>query len=38
LSTPGGNTSASIDVVPNSPPVVELKNSDPGFLFQSDGL
>ena len=38
LSSPAGSASTSIEVEANATPVVELKNSDPGFLFQTLGL
>jgi hypothetical protein len=38
LTTPGGTTSATIDVAANAVPTVDMLFSDPGFLFQGIGL
>lgn len=38
LTSPGGAGSGELTVVANDPPVVELYNSDPGILIQSNGL
>ena len=36
--TPGGNAVGQITVLENSPPVLELEGSEPGFLFNATGL
>jgi len=38
VTGPGGTDAALITVQANSAPTIELRNSDPGFLFQALGL
>lgn len=38
LISTGGTTTTTLNVVPNVPPVLDMLNSDPGILLQTNGL